>query len=78
MKRGAAPRKSSSNIPKLIVTHLTFSISAAPFRYITIGDNCPDEVCVYPDSNKIMVRSLDRAILRDGERLDYWDGEEGA
>ena len=40
-----------------------------------IGDHEPNEVCVYPDSSKVLVRGLDRAILRDGERLDYWDGE---
>jgi hypothetical protein len=32
-------------------------------------------VCVYPDSNKVMVYALGRAIFRDGERLDYFDGE---
>ena len=40
-----------------------------------IGDSQPNEVCVYPDSGKLMVRALGRAILRDGERLDYWEGE---
>ena len=40
-----------------------------------IGDNQPSEVCVYPDSNKVLVRGLDRAIFRDPARLDYWDGE---
>lgn len=56
--------------------HCLINESDKPFRYIIIGDNDPNEVCVYPDSNKIMVRALDRAILRDGERLDYWDGED--
>ena len=46
-----------------------------PFRYIIIGDREPNDVCVYPDSNKILIRGLDRTILRDGERLDYWEGE---
>ncbi len=49
-----------------------------PFRFIMIGDNQPNEVCVYPDSNKISVSALrdnDRFIMRNGERLDYWDGE---
>lgn len=56
--------------------HCLINETDKPFRYIMIGDNDPHEVCVYPDSNKIQVRSLDRAIIRDGERLDYWDGEE--
>ncbi len=59
--------------------HCLINESAAPFRFVMIGDNEPNEVCVYPDSNKISVRALNRAearaILRDGERLDYWDGE---
>jgi uncharacterized cupin superfamily protein len=55
--------------------HCLINESDKPFRYIMIGDNDPDEICVYPDSNKILIRSLDRAIVRDGERLDYWDGE---
>lgn len=56
--------------------HCLINETDKPFRYIMIGDNDPHEVCVYPDSHKIQVRSLDRAIIRDGERLDYWDGEE--
>jgi mannose-6-phosphate isomerase-like protein (cupin superfamily) len=55
--------------------HCLINESDAPFRFIMIGDNQPSEVCVYPDSNKVLVRGLDRAIFRDPERLDYWDGE---
>jgi uncharacterized cupin superfamily protein len=59
--------------------HCLINETDKPFRYIMIGDNAADDVCVYPDSNKISVRSLStpecRAIFRDGERLDYWDGE---
>jgi len=55
--------------------HCLINEGDAPFRYIVIGDHEPNDVCVYPDSNKVMVRALDRAIFRDGGRLDYWDGE---
>lgn len=55
--------------------HCLVNESDKPFRFIMIGDNAKDEVCVYPDSGKIMIRSLDRRILRDAESLDYWDGE---
>ena len=55
--------------------HCLVNESDAPFRYIVIGDHEPNDVCVYPDSNKVLVRALDRAIFRDGARLDYWDGE---
>ena len=55
--------------------HCLVNEGGAPFRYIVIGDREPNDVCVYPDSNKVMVRALDRAMFRDGERLGYWDGE---
>ncbi|MFZ5675936.1 MAG: cupin domain-containing protein [Pseudomonadota bacterium] len=55
--------------------HCLINEGDKPFRYIVIGDNDPNDICVYPDSNKISIRRFDRAILRNGERLDYWDGE---
>jgi uncharacterized cupin superfamily protein len=55
--------------------HCLINESDAPFLFIIIGDHEPNEVCVYPDSGKVMIRGLDRTIIRDGERLDYWDGE---
>ena len=57
------------------LAHCLLNETDKPFRFIMIGDHADNEVCVYPDSNKIQVRALDRALLRDGERLDYWDGE---
>lgn len=44
-------------------------------RYIIIGDRNPNEVCVYPDSNKVLIRGFNRKIIRDGAQLDYWDSE---
>jgi len=55
--------------------HCLVNEGDAPFRFIMIGDREPNDVCVYPDSNKVMVSALDRAVFRDGERLDYWEGE---
>jgi uncharacterized cupin superfamily protein len=55
--------------------HCLINDSDAPFRFLMIGDREPNEVCVYPDSAKVLVSALGRAVLRDGERLDYWDGE---
>jgi uncharacterized cupin superfamily protein len=55
--------------------HCLINHGDAPFRFIMIGDREPNEVCVYPDSNKVLVSALNRAMFRDGERLDYWDGE---
>lgn len=55
--------------------HCLINESGKPFRFIMIGNHEPNEVAVYPDSNKILIRGLDRAILRDENRLDYLDGE---
>jgi uncharacterized cupin superfamily protein len=41
--------------------------------YLAIGRNDPDEVCTYPDSGKVLVRSLKTmGFLRSA---DYLDGE---
>ena len=40
-----------------------------------VADNPIGESCHYPDSNKWLVRSPERRLLR-GEALDYFDGEE--
>ena len=55
--------------------HCLVNETDRPFRFLMIGDNNPAEVCVYPDTNKVLVRALDRARFRDGDRVDYWDGE---
>lgn len=41
--------------------------------YLAVGPNDPDEVCVYPDSGKVYVRSLKRIGLL--ENVDYMAGE---
>lgn len=55
--------------------HCLVNAGEKPCTFVVIGDNNPNEVCVYPDSNKVMVRALDRATFRDGARTTYWDGE---
>jgi uncharacterized cupin superfamily protein len=42
--------------------------------YLAIGNQDPHEVCTYPDSGKVLIRSLDRTIGRI-ERTEYMDGE---
>jgi len=44
------------------------------FLYI-VADNPIGESCYYPDSNKWLIRSPERRIVR-GEALEYYDGEE--
>jgi uncharacterized cupin superfamily protein len=41
--------------------------------YLAIGRNDPNEVCVYPDSGKVMVRSLKAVGVLT--RVDYMEGE---
>jgi len=43
------------------------------FVYLGIGANDPDEVCVYPDSGKVMVRSLKAVGFL--KKADYLAGE---
>ncbi len=40
-----------------------------------VADNPAGESCYYPDSNKWLVRSPERRLIR-AEGLDYYDGEE--
>lgn len=45
-------------------------------RYVIIGERRSDEVAVYTDSNKVLVRALGRRALFDlGATRNYWDGE---
>ncbi|MGE0828423.1 MAG: cupin domain-containing protein [Hyphomonadaceae bacterium] len=53
--------------------HCLVNTSGAPCRYLIIGDNDPNEVCVYPDSDKIGVVALGQRIR--GREVEYWDGE---
>ncbi len=45
-------------------------------RYIIVGERNPNEIAVYTDSNKVLVRALGRRDIFDrAARRDYWDGE---
>jgi uncharacterized cupin superfamily protein len=60
------------------VGHSFVNIGPGPCRTLMIGERNPNEVCVYPDSNKISVaalRSWDDIFDMSGLRK-YWDGEE--
>jgi uncharacterized cupin superfamily protein len=48
-------------------------------RLLVIGENNANEVCVYTDSNKVMVRSLGKGHIYDkAATKDYWHGEKTA
>ena len=57
------------------VGHCLVNDSDAPCRYLVIGERNLDDVCFYPDSNKVMVRGADRAVFSLADTKDYWDGE---
>jgi uncharacterized cupin superfamily protein len=49
---------------------------AEPCRLISVGDRNPNEVCVYPDSGKMKIRSLGVMVpIAEDKGLDYWHGE---
>jgi uncharacterized cupin superfamily protein len=56
--------------------HCLVNNGTATCRYVVIGERNPNEVCIYPDSNKVLVRSLDRSVLDLTARRAYWHGEE--
>ena len=57
--------------------HCFINNGTEPFRYMMIGERKAHDVCVYPDSNKLLVRALDREhdIFDMGATKGYWDGE---
>jgi uncharacterized cupin superfamily protein len=59
------------------IGHCLSNEGDAPCRYVIIGENNPNEVAVYPDSNKVLVRALGRRAIFDMDALrGYWHGEE--
>lgn len=57
------------------VAHQIANTGDVDLVYLAAGPYEPNEVCTYPDSGKVMVRSL-RTVGRL-EGTDYMDGEEG-
>jgi uncharacterized cupin superfamily protein len=59
------------------VGHSFMNSGTGPCSYLIIGENNRSEVCVYPDSNKIMVRALrsEDDIFDMSAVRKYWDGE---
>ena len=54
------------------VGHSFMNSGTGPCRYLMIGEHSPNEVCVYPDSNKIMIR----ALRSEGRHLRHGGREE--
>jgi uncharacterized cupin superfamily protein len=56
--------------------HCLVNDSGAACRYVIVGERNPNEVVVYTDSHKVLVRALGRRAIFDlAARRGYWDGE---
>ena len=56
--------------------HCLINNSGATCRYVIVGERNPNEVAVYTDSNKVLVRALGRRAIYDlAAKRGYWDGE---
>ena len=56
--------------------HCLVNEGDTPCRYLVIGERSPNDVCIYPDSQKVLFHGAERTILSTREPLDYWDGEQ--
>lgn len=58
--------------------HSFLNSGGGPCSYLMIGESNRNDVCVYPDSNKVMVKALRSpdCIFDMSARRTYWDGEE--
>ena len=59
--------------------HSLMNTGTGPASYLMIGEHNPNDVCVYPDSKKVMVRALKswEDIFDMSATRGYWDGEAG-
>ena len=57
--------------------HCLINNSGAICRYVIVGERNPNEVVVYTDSRKVLVRALGRRAIFDlAATRGYWDGED--
>ena len=57
--------------------HCLINNSGAICRYVIVGERNPNEVVVYTDTNKVLVRALGRRAIFDlAATRGYWDGED--
>ena len=61
------------------IGHSFMNSGTGPCSYLMIGEQNPSEVCVYPGSNKVMVRALrsEDDIFDMAATRRYYDGEDG-
>jgi uncharacterized cupin superfamily protein len=57
--------------------HCLVNTGDAVCRYVVLGERNPNEVCVYTDTGKVLVRPLGRRAIFDlAATRGYWDGED--
>lgn len=58
------------------IGHCLINHGEATCRYVIIGEKNPNEVSILTDSNKVLVRALQRGVGYDlAAKRNYWDGE---
>lgn len=55
--------------------HSIYNHSESVCRYLVMSDRNPNDVIIYPDSDKVSVRATGQ-IYRNSNTLNYWDGVE--
>ena len=66
--------------------HQIINTGTVPLKYLSISSMAATEICEYPDSGKFLAKTRRalcgrtdfRTIGRNGEEVDYWEGEPGA
>lgn len=60
------------------IGHSFINSGTGPCRYLMIGNHSPNDVCVYPDSGKVIVKALapEPVIFDMAATRSYWEGEE--
>ena len=58
-----------------IGAHQVINKSDKPCRVFMLGMDDPKSVAYYPDSDKVLIGSRNRLIVRAAPKLDYFDGE---
>jgi uncharacterized cupin superfamily protein len=55
--------------------HCMVNDSDEPCRYLVIGERSPDDVCVYPDSGKVLIVNAGHMLVPLLDGVDYWKDE---
>lgn len=65
------PVRAGSILVRPGYTGVEHALHGGPLTYLAWGTNTPNDICVYPDSDKLLIGGTMFRV----ERLGYWDGE---